>query len=117
MAAFTGTPIFDSEQVADPSALWQSRPVNPNIVWAGTGESFIRSHISVGQGFINHGRRKTWSLMGLKRPADWPRRDRPGQSRHRSGMPRWATPTGRSRSAASSAPPTVEKPEQSALRR
>jgi hypothetical protein len=41
---------------------------DPNIVWAGTGESFVRSHISVGQGIyksLDAG--KTWSLMGLEK--------------------------------------------------
>src|SRR5437016_272448 len=41
---------------------------DPNIVWAGTGESFIRSHISVGNGIyksLDAG--KTWKLMGLEK--------------------------------------------------
>jgi hypothetical protein len=42
-------PIFDSEPVTSIGSLAVAAS-DPNIVWAGTGESFIRSHISVGQG-------------------------------------------------------------------
>src|SRR5215469_13553095 len=42
-------PVFDSEPVASLGSLAVAAS-DPNIVWAGTGESFIRSHISVGQG-------------------------------------------------------------------
>jgi photosystem II stability/assembly factor-like uncharacterized protein len=60
-------PIFDSEPVASIGSLAVAAS-DPNIVWAGTGESFIRSHISVGQGIyksVDAG--KTWSLMGLEK--------------------------------------------------
>src|SRR5258705_1741993 len=59
--------IFDSEPVASIGSLAVAAS-DPNIVWAGTGESFIRSHISVGQGIyksLDAG--KTWSLMGLEK--------------------------------------------------
>ena len=59
-------PIFDSEPVASIGSLAVAS--DPNIVWAGTGESFIRSHISLGQGIyksLDAG--KTWSLMGLEK--------------------------------------------------
>src|SRR6266436_4316636 len=59
--------IFDSEAVASIGSLAVAAS-DPNIVWAGTGESFIRSHISVGQGLyksLDGG--KTWSLMGLEK--------------------------------------------------
>src|SRR4029453_11367010 len=43
-------------------------PSNPNIVWAGTGEPWIRSHISVGQGiYKSTDAGKTWALMGLEK--------------------------------------------------
>ena len=40
-------PIFDDQPVSSIGALAVA-PSDPNVVWAGTGEPFIRSHISVG---------------------------------------------------------------------
>ena len=60
-------PVFDSEPVASIGSL-AIAATDPNIVWAGTGEPFIRSHISVGQGIyksLDAG--KTWKLMGLEK--------------------------------------------------
>ena len=60
-------PVFDSEPVASVGSLAVAAS-DPNIVWAGTGESFIRSHISVGQGiYKSTDGGKTWSLMGLEK--------------------------------------------------
>src|SRR5690349_19374424 len=60
-------PIFDSEPVSSIGAL-AIAPSNPNIVWAGTGEPWIRSHISVGQGvYKSTDAGKTWTLMGLEK--------------------------------------------------
>lgn len=60
-------PIFDAEPVASIGSLAVA-PSDPNILWAGTGESFIRSHISVGQGiYKSTDAGKTWSLMGLEK--------------------------------------------------
>jgi len=59
-------PIFDDEPVSSVGALAVARS-DPSIVWAGTGESFIRSHISLGWGVyksVDAG--KTWKLMGLE---------------------------------------------------
>ena len=42
-------PIFDDEPVSSIGSLAIAAS-DPNIVWAGTGVSFIRSHISVGNG-------------------------------------------------------------------
>src|SRR5438094_642715 len=60
-------PIFDSEAVASIGSLAVAAS-DQNILWAGTGESFIRSHISVGQGiYKSMDAGKTWSLMGLEK--------------------------------------------------
>ncbi|HVO98346.1 MAG TPA: hypothetical protein VMT15_09785 [Bryobacteraceae bacterium] len=59
-------PIFDQEDVSSVGSL-AITPSDPNIVWAGTGETFIRSHISVGNGIyksLDAG--KTWRRMGLE---------------------------------------------------
>src|SRR5581483_7595858 len=45
----TWNPIFDSEPVSSIGALAVA-PSDANVVWAGTGETFIRSHISIGNG-------------------------------------------------------------------
>src|SRR6184192_853525 len=60
-------PIFDSQPVSSIGSLAVA-PSDPNIVWAGTGEAWIRSHISLGMGIyksIDAGR--NWSLMGLEK--------------------------------------------------
>jgi photosystem II stability/assembly factor-like uncharacterized protein len=59
-------PVFDDQPVQSIGALAVA-PSDPSIVWAGTGESHIRSHISVGQGIyrsLDAGR--TWKLLGLE---------------------------------------------------
>lgn len=59
------TPIFDSQDVSSIGALAVA-PSNANIVWAGTGEPWIRSHISVGNGvYKSTDAGRTWTRMGL----------------------------------------------------
>jgi photosystem II stability/assembly factor-like uncharacterized protein len=60
-------PIFDGQTVSSIGSLAVAAS-DPNIVWTGTGESFIRSNISVGNGIyksLDAG--KTWKLMGLEK--------------------------------------------------
>ncbi len=66
-------PIFDDQPVQSIGALAVA-PSDPNVVWAGTGEGKIRSHISVGQGVyrsVDAG--ETWTLTGLERTGRIPR--------------------------------------------
>ena len=59
--------IFDAQPVSSIGSL-AIAPSDPNIVWAGTGEAWIRSHISVGQGiYKSTDAGKTWKLMGLEK--------------------------------------------------
>ena len=60
-------PIFDNQPVSSIGSL-AIAPSDPNIIWAGTGEPWIRSHISVGAGvYKSTDAGKTWQLMGLEK--------------------------------------------------
>ena len=59
-------PIFDSQPVASIGAVAVA-PSDPNVVWVGTGESFIRSHISIGWGmYRSTDAGKSWTHIGLE---------------------------------------------------
>ncbi|HKN67187.1 MAG TPA: hypothetical protein VJW73_12985 [Gemmatimonadaceae bacterium] len=59
------SPIFDEQDVSSIGALAVA-PSNANIVWAGTGEPWIRSHISAGNGvYKSTDAGRTWRKMGL----------------------------------------------------
>ncbi len=63
----TWSPIFDGQPVASIGSLAVA-PSNPDIVWAGTGETWIRSHISLGAGmYKSTDAGRTWTLMGLEK--------------------------------------------------
>jgi len=60
-------PIFDGQPVSSIGSL-AIAPSDPNVIWAGTGEAWIRSHISVGAGiYKSTDAGKTWKLMGLEK--------------------------------------------------
>ena len=62
-------PIFDDEPVSSIGALAVA-PSDANTVWAGTGETFLRSHISMGWGaFKSTDAGETWQRAGLERTA------------------------------------------------
>ena len=61
------TPVFDSQDVQSIGSL-AIAPSDSNIVWAGTGEAFIRSNVSQGNGvYKSTDCGKTWTRMGLER--------------------------------------------------
>src|SRR5438046_255227 len=59
--------IFDDQPVSSIGSLAVA-PSDPNVVWAGTGEAFIRSNISIGNGiYRSTDAGKTWSRTGLEK--------------------------------------------------
>jgi photosystem II stability/assembly factor-like uncharacterized protein len=60
-------PIFDDQPVQSIGAI-AIAPSDPNIVWVGTGEAFIRSNVSIGDGvYRSTDRGRSWTHMGLER--------------------------------------------------
>src|SRR5688500_1033903 len=66
-AGITWEPIFDAQRVHSIGDIAVA-PSDPSTVWAGTGESCIRSHISVGEGiFKSTDAGRSWTRMGLEK--------------------------------------------------
>ncbi|MCH7562679.1 MAG: sialidase [Gemmatimonadetes bacterium] len=60
------TPIFDGQPAASIGSLAVA-PSDPNVVWAGTGETFIRSNVSIGNGvYRSTDGGDSWTHMGLE---------------------------------------------------
>jgi photosystem II stability/assembly factor-like uncharacterized protein len=58
-------PVFDAQPAQSIGALAVAAS-DPNIVWAGTGEAFVRSNISIGNGvYRSTDAGRTWKHMGL----------------------------------------------------
>lgn len=61
----TFKPVFDREPVQSIGAIALD-PVNPKIVWVGTGESWTRNSVSIGDGiYKSTDGGETWTNMGL----------------------------------------------------
>jgi hypothetical protein len=59
--------LFDEQPVQSIGSL-AIAPSDPNVVWVGTGEPHIRSHVSIGQGiYRSTDAGKSWRLMGLEK--------------------------------------------------
>jgi photosystem II stability/assembly factor-like uncharacterized protein len=60
-------PIFDQIQGVSSVGALAVAQSDPNIVWAGTGEPHIRSHVTVGNGvYKSTDAGRTWRRMGLE---------------------------------------------------
>lgn len=60
------TPLFDSQPVASIGAL-EVAPSDPNVIYAGTGESDIRSDLATGDGiYRSTDAGRTWANVGLR---------------------------------------------------
>jgi photosystem II stability/assembly factor-like uncharacterized protein len=60
-------PIFDDQPAQSIGAVAVA-PSDPNVVWVGTGESFIRSNVSLGNGvYRSTDAGRTWTHVGLER--------------------------------------------------
>jgi len=62
----TFTPVFDKESVQSIGAITID-PSNPKTIWVGTGESWMRNSVSVGDGiYRSTDGGETWTNMGLR---------------------------------------------------
>ena len=59
-------PIFDDQLSLSIGSIAIAKS-DPNVVWVGTGESFIRSNVSIGDGiYLSTDAGKNWNHMGLE---------------------------------------------------
>ncbi len=66
-AGVSWRPIFDDQDAMSIGALALA-PSDPNVLWAGTGEPFIRSNVSIGDGvYRSTDGGDTWRHMGLEK--------------------------------------------------
>lgn len=64
-AGHSWTPIFDGQEAQSIGAI-AIAPSDPNVVWVGTGEAFIRSNVSIGNGvYRSTDGGENWLHMGL----------------------------------------------------
>ena len=64
-AGHSWRPVFDDQPAQSIGALAVA-PSDPNVVWAGTGEAFIRSNVSIGNGvYRSTDAGESWAHMGL----------------------------------------------------
>jgi photosystem II stability/assembly factor-like uncharacterized protein len=64
-AGLNWDPIFDDQPAQSIGAI-AIAPSDPNIVWAGTGEAWVRSNVSIGNGvYKSTDAGRTWQHMGL----------------------------------------------------
>ena len=60
-------PIFDDQPAQSVGAI-AIAPSDPNVIWVGTGEPFIRSNVSIGNGvYRSTDGGETWMHMGLEK--------------------------------------------------
>jgi photosystem II stability/assembly factor-like uncharacterized protein len=66
-------PVFDDQPAQSIGAI-AIAPSDPNVVWVGTGESFIRSNVSIGNGvYRSTDAGATWTHLGLEKTGRIPR--------------------------------------------
>ncbi|MCH7474593.1 MAG: sialidase [Gemmatimonadetes bacterium] len=64
-AGLNWDPIFDDQPAQSIGAI-AIAPSDPNVVWTGTGEPWVRSNVSIGNGvYKSTDAGKTWKHMGL----------------------------------------------------
>jgi len=62
----TFAPVFDSQDVQSIGAITID-PTNPRIVWVGTGETWVRNSVSIGDGvYKSTDGGENWTYVGLK---------------------------------------------------